>query len=91
MWSQRPPCLILVDGTWRQAGRIVRRADGVADLPRVSLPHGGPSRWRVRRDGNRQRPYPFLRVYTTSITFVLLSPIIMSCTSRVKVSFPNPR
>jgi DTW domain-containing protein YfiP len=48
-WSQRPTCLILVDGSWRQAGRIVRRAAGVVDLPRVSLPPGGPSRWPIRR------------------------------------------
>jgi DTW domain-containing protein YfiP len=48
-WSQRPTCLILVDGSWRQAGRIVRRATGLADLPHLSLPLGPPSRWPIRR------------------------------------------
>jgi DTW domain-containing protein YfiP len=28
---------------------MVRRADGVAQLPRVKLPPGGPSRWPARR------------------------------------------
>jgi DTW domain-containing protein YfiP len=41
--------LLLLDGSWRQAGRMVRRADGVAQLPRVALPPGGPSRWPARR------------------------------------------
>ncbi|MBL8842826.1 MAG: DTW domain-containing protein [Planctomycetes bacterium] len=44
----RPTELVLLDGTWRQAGRMVRRADGIATLPRVALPPGPPSRWRIR-------------------------------------------
>jgi DTW domain-containing protein YfiP len=48
-WSARPTCLVLIDGTWRQAGRIARRAEGVAELPQVALPAGPPSRWPVRR------------------------------------------
>ncbi len=47
-FAEQPTCLILLDGTWRQARRMVRRAAGVATLPRVTLPAGGPSRWRIR-------------------------------------------
>ena len=48
-WSEAPTCVVLVDATWRQAGRIARREAGVAELPRFELPPGAPSRWPVRR------------------------------------------
>jgi DTW domain-containing protein YfiP len=48
-WSARPTCVVLVDGSWRQAGRIARRAEGLAELPHVTLPPGPPSRWAIRR------------------------------------------
>jgi DTW domain-containing protein YfiP len=48
-FAEAPHCLVVLDGTWRQAGRLARRADGLADLPRVALPPGAPSRWSVRR------------------------------------------
>ncbi len=50
-WRARAPRiteLILLDGTWRQAGRLGRRAEGIATLPRLALPAGPPSRWRIR-------------------------------------------
>lgn len=45
--AQRAP-LVVVDGSWRQAGRMVRRGAGLAELPSYSLPPGAPSRWSVR-------------------------------------------
>ncbi len=46
---ERPCALVLLDGTWRQAGRMVRRAAGIDELERVALPAGAPSRWRIRQ------------------------------------------
>jgi DTW domain-containing protein YfiP len=48
-WGDSPHCLVVLDGSWRQAGRLARKADGVRELPRVALPPGAPSRWTVRR------------------------------------------
>jgi len=48
-WANSPHCLVVLDGSWRQAGRLARKADGVRELPRVTLPPGAPSRWTVRR------------------------------------------
>lgn len=39
---------VVVDGTWHQCSRMVRRAPGLSELPRVKLPGGLPSIWRVR-------------------------------------------
>lgn len=45
----RPVTLVVPDGTWRQAQRIVRRVPSVVPLPRRCLPEGGPpSRYRLR-------------------------------------------
>jgi DTW domain-containing protein YfiP len=48
-WAHSPHCLVVLDGTWRQAGRLARKAEGLRELPRVALPPGAPSRWTVRR------------------------------------------
>src|SRR5690606_29701585 len=45
-----PPSLLIVpDGTWRKARRIVRLNPGLLALPRISLPAGEPSTYRVRK------------------------------------------
>lgn len=44
----RPLTLVVPDGTWRQAQRMVRRIPALAALPRRSLPPGPPSRYRLR-------------------------------------------
>jgi DTW domain-containing protein YfiP len=41
--------LIVPDGTWRQARRIVRSNTVLSTLPRLSLPLGEPSAYRVRK------------------------------------------
>lgn len=41
--------LIVPDGTWRQARRLVRDNPGLATLPRLALPAGLRSRYTVRR------------------------------------------
>ncbi len=40
--------LILLDGTWSQCAHMSRRVPGIALLPCVTLPAGGPSIWTVR-------------------------------------------
>lgn len=69
-WRERPTCVVLVDGTWRQAGRIARREEGVAELPRLELPPGGPSRWPMRR---APRPDQ-LSTFETFVRLVALDP-----------------
>ena len=44
-----PDLLIVPDGTWRQAGQLIRSHPILQTLPRVQLPAGEPSRYRVRR------------------------------------------
>ncbi len=47
--AARGGTLVVVDGSWRQAGRMIRRGAGLDELPRFALPAGPPSRWTVRR------------------------------------------
>lgn len=44
----RARCVVILDGTWHQCSRMARRAPRIAEMPRVSLPPGPPSRWGVR-------------------------------------------
>jgi DTW domain-containing protein YfiP len=46
--SDRPPALVVVDGTWRQAKRMLEREPTLAALPRVRLPPGWPGDFRIR-------------------------------------------
>ena len=41
--------LVVPDGTWRQARKLHSRAAALAELPRVCLPPGPPSRYRLRK------------------------------------------
>ena len=43
------PLLIVPDGTWRKARAIVRANPVLAGLPRLSLPEGAPSAYRIRK------------------------------------------
>lgn len=44
-----PDLLIVPDGTWRKAGKILRVNPILATLPRLSLAAGAPSAYRVRK------------------------------------------
>jgi DTW domain-containing protein YfiP len=46
--EQRPVTLIVPDGTWRQARKVTTREPDLAGVPRVRLPPGPPSRYRLR-------------------------------------------
>lgn len=45
-----PLTLVVPDGSWRQASKIARRAPGLDALPRVALPAGTPSAYRLRSE-----------------------------------------
>ena len=47
--DDRPIRLIVPDGTWRQARRMVRRVAGLAKTPSVALPEGLVSNYRLRK------------------------------------------
>jgi DTW domain-containing protein YfiP len=47
--DDRPIRLIVPDGTWRQARRMVRRVAGLAKAPTVTLPEGLVSGYRLRK------------------------------------------
>ena len=47
--DHRPIRLIVPDGTWRQARHIVRRVGGLAKVPKVTLPEGLASKYRLRK------------------------------------------
>ena len=47
--DDRPIRLIVPDGTWRQARRMVRRVAGLAKVPRVTLAEGLVSKYSLRK------------------------------------------
>jgi tRNA-uridine aminocarboxypropyltransferase len=48
----RPVTLVVLDGSWRQAGRMIRREPGLEGARLVKLAPGGPSRYRLRKSPN---------------------------------------
>ncbi len=48
--SAQPITLIVPDGTWRQAGKVRNRMQGLADVPCVSLPPDRPTTYRLRTE-----------------------------------------
>jgi len=45
----KPITLIVLDGNWRQAAKMGSRIAELRDVPRVKLPVGAPSEFRLRR------------------------------------------
>jgi DTW domain-containing protein YfiP len=45
-----PIRLVVPDGTWRQAAKMTKRIPWIADLPRVSLPAGRETSYRLRSE-----------------------------------------
>lgn len=52
--EQLPLLLVVPDGTWRKARKILHCNPLLADLPRVTLPAGLKSRYRLRKAPNVQ-------------------------------------
>jgi DTW domain-containing protein YfiP len=49
-WAADPPStLVVIDGTWWQAKRVLERSPRLAALPRVSLAPSAPSNYRIRK------------------------------------------
>jgi hypothetical protein len=47
--DQAPACLVVPDGTWRKASKLLHLNPPLAALPRVCLPAGLVSRYRLRK------------------------------------------
>lgn len=47
--DERPLLLVVPDGTWRKARKLLYLNPPLAELPRVCLPAGGVSRYRLRK------------------------------------------
>lgn len=47
--AEAPITLVVPDGNWRQAHKLARREPLLAELPRVRLPAGPPSRYALRK------------------------------------------
>lgn len=45
-----PVALVVTDGSWRQATKMLRRIPALAVLPRLALPPGPPSAYRLRAE-----------------------------------------
>jgi DTW domain-containing protein YfiP len=48
--SDTPVTLVVPDGNWRQASKMRARVPGLATMPCVSLPEGGPTIYRLRSE-----------------------------------------
>lgn len=55
----RPAALIVLDGSWSQAARMARREPALRGLPRVKLPPGPPSAYRLRAQQDPSRVCSF--------------------------------
>jgi DTW domain-containing protein YfiP len=53
-WEGRPLTLLVPDGSWRQARKAAVRISALQDIPRVKLPPGPPSRYRLRKEPNER-------------------------------------
>jgi DTW domain-containing protein YfiP len=54
-WGARPPTtMIVVDGTWWQAKRVMERSPRLASLPRMSIDAPAPSTYRIRKPPSDQ-------------------------------------
>lgn len=47
--AAKPTLLIVLDGTWRKAAKILYKNPVLETLPRVTLGPGAPSRYRIRK------------------------------------------
>ncbi len=50
----RPVTLVVSDGSWKQAKKVLYRESSLAGIPRVKLPAGAPSCYRLRRSPHVQ-------------------------------------
>ena len=44
--------IVVPDGTWTQARKMIRTAASLRDLPRVALPSGAHARWSLREESS---------------------------------------
>lgn len=46
----RPINLVVPDGNWRQTSKMIRRDSDMAEIPRVTLPMGNPTAYKIRTE-----------------------------------------
>lgn len=51
--AELPQGLVVLDGTWSQARKLLRENPSLGDLPRVKLSPALPSRYRIRKEPRR--------------------------------------
>jgi DTW domain-containing protein YfiP len=78
--SARPRTLVVLDGTWKQTRKMVRRLPELARLPRFSLP---PAPGDERRDRLREAPRPGARSTLESIADALSELDSAECGARL--------
>lgn len=49
-WSTPPKKLVVLDGTWSQAGKLLKENPRLASLPRMSFQPEQPGRYRIRKE-----------------------------------------
>lgn len=69
--SNESPLLIVPDGTWRKARKIMQANPVLGALPRLSLEAGAPSRYRVRKT---RQPAAVSTIEAIARTLALLEP-----------------
>ncbi len=52
--GQKPDELIVLDGTWSKAGKLLKHNPWLEEIPRYCLSPESPSRYRIRREPNRE-------------------------------------
>jgi DTW domain-containing protein YfiP len=52
--EERPPHLVVIDGTWTQTKRILRDNPWISGLPRYRIADPRPSRYRIRAEPRRE-------------------------------------
>jgi len=46
----RPVTIVVPDGSWRQASKVLTRVEALHDVERIVLPPGPPSEYKLRRE-----------------------------------------
>lgn len=65
----KPIALVVPDGNWRQAGKARARVPGLASMPKVSLPEGPATAYRLRAE---QRPGGLATLEAIARAFAIL-------------------
>ena len=68
---ERPAHLLVLDGTWSQAGRLLRDNPWLWSLPQVMVMPGGPDRYRLRKE---PKPHYLSTIESIALGLQVLEP-----------------